>query len=84
MHDFNKYLDNKYKSVNLISDPIYGSIEFTSPLSSQSDKKTERDLIDNEWLQRLRKIHQLQSTFWVFPSVENSRIGYIHLKELGE
>lgn len=83
MYNFNKYLDNKYKSLNLISDPIYGSIEFTSPVPASSDEKCERDLIDNKWLQRLRKIHQLQSTFWVFPSAENSRfihsLGTMHL-----
>ena len=83
MHKFNSYLDNKYKSTNLISDPIYSSIKFTSPIVNSIDETTERDLIDNQWLQRLRKIHQLQSTFWVFPSAENSRfihsLGTMHL-----
>ncbi|MDD5689861.1 MAG: HD domain-containing protein [Caldisericia bacterium] len=83
MDIFSKYLDNKYKAVNLISDPIYGTIRFTSPISTSSDGKCERDLIDNKWLQRLRKIHQLQSAFLVFPSAENSRfihsLGTMHL-----
>ncbi|MBM3701328.1 MAG: HD domain-containing protein [Actinobacteria bacterium] len=83
MDEFSNYLDTKYKSTNLITDPIYGSIRFTTPFSDSNDERTERDLIDNKWLQRLRKIHQLQSAFWVFPSAENSRflhsLGTMHL-----
>jgi HD superfamily phosphohydrolase len=44
---------------------------------------TERDLIDTVWLQRLRRIHQLQSARWVFPSAEHSRfqhsLGTMHV-----
>jgi len=83
MNNLSEYLDYKYKSINIISDPIYNSIKFTAPSSSIDIETTERDLIDNKWLQRLRKIHQLQSTFWVFPSAENSRfihsLGTMHL-----
>lgn len=83
MSIYGDYLRDKYKRTNLIADPIYGSIKFTSPYLSGSDEKTERDLIDNIWLQRLRNIHQLQSTFWVFPAAEHSRfqhsLGTMHL-----
>src|SRR2546422_4454488 len=43
----------------------------------------EQDLLDHPWLQRLRRIHQLQSAWWVFPSGEHSRfqhaLGAMHL-----
>jgi len=44
---------------------------------------TERDLIDQPWLQRLRRIHQLQTAWWVFPTAEHTRfqhvLGAMHL-----
>lgn len=83
MNENIEYFKTKYKLTNLISDPIYGSIKFTCPLSNDNTEITEKSLIDNPWLQRLRNIHQLQSTFWVFPSAEHSRflhsIGTMHL-----
>jgi HD superfamily phosphohydrolase len=83
MNDYKDYLKCKYKQTNLISDPIYGSIKFTSPFNVNSSETTERDIIDSAWLQRLRNIHQLQSTFWVFPGAEHSRfqhsLGTMHL-----
>ncbi|GAG58780.1 unnamed protein product, partial [marine sediment metagenome] len=33
----------------------------------------ERDLINSPWMQRLTRIHQLQSTWWVYPGGEHSR-----------
>jgi HD superfamily phosphohydrolase len=43
-------------------------------------------LLDTPWLQRLRRIHQLQSAWWVFPSAEHSRfvhlLGAMHLASL--
>ena len=33
----------------------------------------EQDLVDAAWLQRLRRIHQLQSAWWVFATAEHSR-----------
>ena len=83
MNDDIEYFKTKYKLTNLIADPIYGSIKFTCPLSDDNQEITEENLIDNPWLQRLRNIHQLQSTFWVFPSAEHSRflhsLGTMHL-----
>ncbi len=40
-------------------------------------------LVDSAWLQRLRRIHQLQSAWWVFATAEHSRfqhaLGAMHL-----
>ncbi|HKF85769.1 MAG TPA: HD domain-containing protein, partial [Candidatus Limnocylindrales bacterium] len=42
----------------------------------------EDDLLDTAWLQRLRRISQLQSARWVFPTAEHSRfthgLGVMH------
>jgi HD superfamily phosphohydrolase len=44
---------------------------------------TERDVIDTPWLQRLRRIFQLQSARWVYPSAEHTRfqhsLGTMHV-----
>jgi len=65
---------SRFSEVNLIADPLYGYIEVTKGAGSEPG---ERDLLDNPWLQRLRRIHQLQSAWWVFPSAEHSR--FVHL-----
>ncbi|MGB0908848.1 MAG: HD domain-containing protein [Nitrospirales bacterium] len=73
-----------HDGTSLIADPIHGYITFTVPFSaSQSDERTEKDLIDSPWLQRLRYIYQLQSAHWVYPSAEHTRfqhsLGAMHL-----
>ncbi|HZL15672.1 MAG TPA: HD domain-containing protein, partial [Verrucomicrobiae bacterium] len=80
----------RFAAVNLISDPIHGYIELTKRLSSAAatsaglpDEETaEEDLLDTVWLQRLRRISQLQSARWVFPTAEHSRfthgLGVMH------
>ena len=73
-----------YDGISLLGDPIYGYIRFTSPSGSSSrGEKTEQDLIDSPWMQRLRRIFQLQGAFWVFPSAEHSRfqhaLGTMHI-----
>ena len=72
-----------YEGIALLADPIYGYIQFTVPVEEQAGERTEKDLIDTPWLQRLRKVHQLQSSFWVFPSGEHSRfqhsLGTMHM-----
>jgi uncharacterized protein len=44
---------------------------------------SEQDLVDAAWMQRLRRIHQLQSAWWVFATAEHSRfqhsLGSMHL-----
>ncbi len=72
-----------YEGIALLADPIYGYIQFTQPAEDRPHERTERDLIDTPWMQRLRRIHQLQSSFWVFPSGEHSRfqhsLGTMHM-----
>lgn len=71
------------EGVALLADPIHGYIQFTVPRETDPAEPTEKALIDNPWVQRLRFIHQLQSTWWVYPSGEHSRfqhsLGTMHL-----
>ena len=79
-----------FAAVNLISDPIHGYIELTKRLSAgeaasaglPAEAVAEEDLLDTAWLQRLRRISQLQSARWVFPTAEHSRfthgLGVMH------
>jgi len=70
-----------YDGTALFGDPVHGYISFTTP--RVTGEKTEKDLIDTPWLQRLRQIYQLQSARWVYPSAEHSRfqhsLGAMHL-----
>lgn len=65
---------------HLCHDPVHGYIRFTA---DQPGESSERQLIDNPWVQRLRHIHQLQTAWWVFPTAEHTRfqhvIGVMHL-----
>jgi HD superfamily phosphohydrolase len=79
-----------FRAVNLISDPIHGYVELTKRLdrgeSAAADLPdedvAEEDLLDTAWLQRMRRISQLQSARWVFPTAEHSRfthgLGVMH------
>ncbi len=73
-------LAGRYDAVNLVADPLYGYIKITK---SGRNGAAEQDLLDHAWLQRLRRIHQLQSAWWVFPTAEHSRfqhaLGAMHL-----
>ncbi len=70
-----------YDGTALLGDPVHGYISFTTPRAA--GEKTEKDLIDTAWMQRLRQIYQLQSARWVYPSAEHSRfqhsLGAMHL-----
>lgn len=74
----------RFKAVNLISDPIHGYIELTKRLTPEGatalgylvEEAAEEDLLDTPWLQRLRRISQLQSARWVFPTAEHSRFAH--------
>src|SRR5206468_3389707 len=72
----------EYRRVNLSSDPIYHYVRVTKP-GGVPGAAAEQDLIDNAWLQRLRRIHQMQSAWWVFATAEHSRfqhsLGAMHL-----
>jgi HD superfamily phosphohydrolase len=79
-----------FAAVNLISDPIHGYLELTKRLARDEsaaaglpdEDAAEGDLLDTAWLQRLRRISQLQSARWVFPTAEHSRfthgLGVMH------
>ena len=73
-----------YDGSALIADPIHEYITFTVPFAvpargpapGEPLETTEKDLIDSPWVQRLRRIYQLQSARWVYPSAEHSR--FVH------
>ena len=79
-----------FRAVNLISDPIHGYVELTKRLERgesaaaglPDEEVAEEDLLDTAWLQRMRRISQLQSARWVFPTAEHSRfthgLGVMH------
>ena len=79
-----------FTAVNLISDPIHGYVELTKRLSPgestaaglPTEDVAEEDLLDTAWVQRLRRVSQLQSARWVFPTAEHSRfthgLGVMH------
>jgi uncharacterized protein len=74
---------NIYKGMALIADPIHQYAFFTVPQDNSPDEKTEKDIIDSPWVQRLRRIYQLQSARWVYPAAEHSRfqhsLGTMHV-----
>lgn len=69
-------LASPYEGVALMADPIHRYILFTVPKGDRSER-TEKEIIDSPWVQRLRRIHQLQSTWWVYPSGEHSRFQHV-------
>jgi HD superfamily phosphohydrolase len=62
------------KSIGEVRDPVHGYIAVSA---------TEKDLIDTEPLQRLRRIKQLSGTYFTYPGAEHSRfshsLGVMHL-----
>jgi HD superfamily phosphohydrolase len=74
---------NVYQGMALIADPIHQYAFFTVPQDNDPKETTEKDLIDSPWLQRLRRIYQLQSARWVYPAAEHSRfqhsLGTMHV-----
>lgn len=74
---------NIYKGMALIADPIHQYAFFTVPQDNYPEETTEKNLIDSPWLQRLRRIYQLQSARWVYPAAEHSRfqhsLGTMHV-----
>jgi HD superfamily phosphohydrolase len=77
-------------ALNLIRDPVHGYIELTKRLDPgesaaaglPAEDVAEEDLLDTAWVQRLRRVSQLQSARWVFPTAEHSRfthgLGVMH------
>lgn len=74
---------NVYKGMALIADPIYHYASFTVPTPDFPLERTEKELIDSPWVQRLRRIFQLQSARWVYPAAEHTRfqhsLGTMHM-----
>jgi len=79
-----------FRAVNLISDPIHGYLELTKRIAGADargvglpdEDAVEQDIVDAAWVQRLRRVSQLQSARWVFPTAEHSRfthgLGVMH------
>src|SRR2546421_2428098 len=61
-----------YEGRGLIADPIHRYILYTRP-GGIPGEATEQDVIDTPWAQRLRRIPQLQSARWFFPTPGNTR-----------
>jgi HD superfamily phosphohydrolase len=74
---------NVYNGMALIADPIHQYILFTVPEDKSGKETTEQTIIDSPWMQRLRRIYQLQSARWVYPAAEHSRfqhsLGTMHM-----
>lgn len=74
---------NIYNGLALIADPIHQYILFTVPEEKSANETTEQSLIDSPWMQRLRRIYQLQSARWVYPAAEHTRfqhsLGTMHM-----
>jgi len=72
---------NYFDGENLSQDPIHGYIPFSS--ATAEGEVSERDIVDSDWVQRLRQIHQLQTAWLVYPSAEHTRfqhsLGAMHL-----
>lgn len=71
-----------YQGRGLIADPIHRYVLYTRP-DGVPGETTEQDLLDSPWMQRLRRVPQLQSARWVYPAAEHSRfqhsLGAMHL-----
>src|SRR2546421_1390274 len=72
----------EYRRVNLSSDPIYRYVRVTKP-GGVPGAVAEQNVLDHPWCQRLRRIHKMQSAWWVFATAEHSRfqhsVGAMHL-----
>lgn len=68
-------------SLAVVRDVVHNYIPFT--VSRNPSEITEKTIIDSEWVQRLRKIFQLQSCWLVYPCAVHSRfthaLGAMHL-----
>ena len=59
---------------DLVREPIHDYIWFTIPLPGE--KAAESSLINNRWLQRLRRIHLLQTAWLVYPGATHCRFAH--------
>jgi hypothetical protein len=59
---------------DLVREPIHDYIWFTTRLPGED--AAESDLINNRWVQRLRRIHLLQTAWLVYPSATHCRFSH--------
>lgn len=59
-----------------MKDPIHRYIRFTRNKITSDEKATEADLINSQWLQRLRQIHQLHTAWYVYPAADHTRFSH--------
>src|SRR4030081_484285 len=64
-------LARQYDAVNLMADPLHGYVKITKRVHGDS-VAAEQDLLDHPWLQRLRRVPQLQAAGGVFSGGEHS------------
>lgn len=67
-------------AINLIRDPIHDYVPFTVGRGSEAG---EKDILVSPWMQRLRRVFQLQSAWLVYPGATHTRflhsVGAMHL-----
>lgn len=71
----NDNLDPKSRKVDYYRDPIHNYLAYT--VSDNDSEITEKTLISSRWIQRLRRIFQLQCAWLVYPGAKHSR--FLHV-----
>ena len=74
MHQEDTATFNPRAGKDLIRDPIYDYIWFTTPLPGE--RAAESNLINSRWVQRLRRIRQLQTAWIVYPGATHCRFAH--------
>lgn len=78
-----EFLRRRAPALGVVRDVVHNYIPFTIACRGQPGEVTEKTIIDHEWVQRLRKIFQLQSCWLVYPCAVHSRfthaLGAMHL-----
>jgi HD superfamily phosphohydrolase len=67
--------------IDFFRDPCHNYIPYT--VDDAHQEVTEKDILESKWVQRLRRIFQLQCTWMVYPSAVHNRfchvVGTMHL-----
>ena len=63
------------RQVDYYRDPIHNYLAYT--VSEDENEITEKTLISSRWIQRLRRIFQLQCAWLVYPGAKHSR--FLHV-----